>query len=707
MDVSKLQIATSSASQRKKGARAARVVERARRLGAPFGVRPEDAPDGCVLRPRTGPAILFTRRTTQIEDPVAEEVRLAKRDELRPLGRRLALRPGTDLEKLIVEARLAGTTPVPPRAPRGKGRPQPKRSTRGLSIRVAELLRKHGLDVVAEHGSIEIRSGPLKVVRAAHSHTLRSPAGSTVTFGGALTIFRDLTSEERTLALSLGLSAQSEARVTPGSAAESKLLGLWLRRRATAAPARGPARPSTPRARRGPSTLEERRRLERLAIDALQAAGLGIAVDGRDLVYHDHVVAELAPVGSSLVVKGSPAKSLPLGTSGPDPSAVTRLATELRDEYEELLRQARGLCVEMAEAGLSVTLGREGIALGERLVWPLKRGAPSLREVFGHHAGEFLEAASEAQLLPLLDGSRPRLERSAGSVTVSSRGGLLARVFLERAETPGGTVEGNFLRPGSHWLAVAELIAADATERERREAALPTLVENPLAGLGAELRTACLNASRDIRLRRSLAYPNAATLSAGRLLITFFPVEEARSGHIVRFEHTRGAEKASGYLKLGGNDEPLPLYLPRANHNDSYVHAAVLLGFAALTVLPQQEVVVRPSRGVGGRGRRHPTWRQPRAKPEPTRRRYLNPSLTPTGRASSAHWVAGHIRHLPPGLSPSSQARAAAAAVGITIADTETWVRPHFRGFATEEHLTFEWMAPDGLEADSPESPRA
>jgi hypothetical protein len=128
------------------------------------------------------------------------------------------------------------------------------------------------------------------------------------------------------------------------------------------------------------------------------------------------------------------------------------------------------------------------------------------------------------------------------------------------------------------------------------------------------------------------------------------------------------------------------------------VWAAALLGFAALTVLPEfvetRRRTSRPRTGISttvSSGR--PT---PRAVPR-VRRRYVGQALVPTGWTATAHWVVGHIRVLPHGSEASATAESEAARVGIGLRSGQTWVRPHVRGGSTDRPLTFQWQAPKAL----------
>jgi hypothetical protein len=58
-----------------------------------------------------------------------------------------------------------------------------------------------------------------------------------------------------------------------------------------------------------------------------------------------------------------------------------------------------------------------------------------------------------------------------------------------------------------------------------------------------------------------------------------------------------------------------------------------------------------------------------------------------TRRLLRGHDVVGHVRVLPPGYSPSPEARQKAAKLNIQLAENETWVKKYHRGDETRGEI--------------------
>src|SRR5262249_1711663 len=160
-----------------------------------------------------------------------------------------------------------------------------------------------------------------------------------------------------------------------------------------------------------------------------------------------------------------------------------------------------------------------------------------------------------------------------------------------------------------------------------------------------QLREACLEASRDLRLRRTAAYSHPVKLFTDVCTATFWPVEADRTLSVRFAVHFDAAVRVDGHLHLRGTTDPLPAVFDggSAAESEALAHAFALTGFAALTVLP--EFAEPPSRTARRQSRGSP--RRPAANrvlPRQNRRRPPpGASLVPTGRTASAHWVVGHI----------------------------------------------------------------
>ena len=270
------------------------------------------------------------------------------------------------------------------------------------------------------------------------------------------------------------------------------------------------------------------------------------------------------------------------------------------------------------------------------------------------------------------------------------------------------SVHGNFLLDGEHWATVRARLPQPIAKRPpspaRSEPPPSRRVLTELPACASETqRAAALAASVRIRHERTLDFGQTVVLRLPDRSVRFSPISEHAQAVEVRFEYDHGGETLSGALRLRSSRDPLALALTGDLPAEQLVAAAwvtALLGYAELTCVPQAE---RPDNGEPAPGDR----RQQRSPPpaartvavhalDPARRRAgpkLSASLEPTGDTQTmlASFVVGHRRLLPAGQQPSADARRRAQAIGVALAERETWVRPHARGMPTDSELVFAW----------------
>lgn len=282
----------------------------------------------------------------------------------------------------------------------------------------------------------------------------------------------------------------------------------------------------------------------------------------------------------------------------------------------------------------------------------------------------------------------------------------------------------NFLTAGSHWEQVANALRheADGGPAHARDAEADLAVgrkrkrETKVAkeserrridrlpdDVAPELISACLEASRRIRLERQLDYGDAPVVlqsDAGEL--TLLPITGSESRLLVPFRLRKGTETLNGELVLGDRD-PLPVWIGHgvAEKDAIAAWACALLGFAAATCI-KLDPAGQASRGksVSPRWRSRSPASQPRssALALPRRRRWPR-DLEPVGR--TIHYidslVVGHRRRLPDGWNATDEARDRARRIGILLNSHETWVQPHVRGLPDGIEMRFMWHAPTEL----------
>jgi hypothetical protein len=325
--------------------------------------------------------------------------------------------------------------------------------------------------------------------------------------------------------------------------------------------------------------------------------------------------------------------------------------------------------------------------------------------------GEYLEDTPyTATYSPALDGVAINRDGNLAAIVC----GMEARIF------GGGTVEGNFLRPGEHWSDLISRIpsrgfGAAAARRPgghlRGENYRPmdldgldsmTFDEPPPDAPEAVVEE-CLEASRRIRLERRLAYEHVIFVVSPTAEIAIEPVTSRRRILEVPLRVTVGGRTLGASIQLlEFARDPLPVAVERsAAELAGAAWAAALLSFAAITCFEVDEGAAtsapepRETRLADHRLRASSTHRAaPRRQSGSPWPRSLRP-VGPWSRAANS-LVAAHVRRLPPGHVPSDEAEANAVAVGIRLRPGETWVRSHVRG-VPEGGFRFAWAPPLAL----------
>jgi hypothetical protein len=335
------------------------------------------------------------------------------------------------------------------------------------------------------------------------------------------------------------------------------------------------------------------------------------------------------------------------------------------------------------------------------------------------------------------EGLRALLRRREEAFAIMRGSAQLATIHATCAKIPRrDVIRANFLTPGPHWQLVADVVhsaepelvaewrrkqdakaaataAALAAETERTRAAAAAAAERNRAAarrridhlpgdLAPELREACLNASRRIRLERQVAYDRPVVLQCSLGDLALLPIISSQSRLLMPFRLTTGTAMLTGELILEDRD-PIPVLIREdiTDHDAITAWACALLGFADATCI-QWEPGEPPRRHepMGAR-RRHstvPSHAHPTTRPMPRTRRwpqYLEP-VGPWSRYSGS-FVAGHRRRLNEGHSASADAVDRARQVGITLHRNETWVRAHARGIPDGIEMRFRWYAPTHL----------
>ena len=327
------------------------------------------------------------------------------------------------------------------------------------------------------------------------------------------------------------------------------------------------------------------------------------------------------------------------------------------------------------------------------------------------------------------------LRRPERAFTIMRGSARLATIHATCAKIPHrDVIRANFLTPGPHWQLAADVLrgaepeliaewrqkqqareaaaaAAEAAETERRQAAAAIAAERKraaarrridhLAGdLAPELRHACLQASRRIRLERQVAYDRPVILQCSLGDLTLLPITGSQPRLLLPFRLTTETATLTGELILEDHD-PIPVQIREdtTDHDAITAWTCALLGFADATCIQmepgaRQHVPTKARRRQSsGPCRQHPTTRPvPRTQRWP---QYLKP--VGTWIRYSGSFVAGHRRRLNEGRSASAEAVDRARQVGITLHQNETWVKAHARGIPDGIEMSFRWHTPTHL----------
>jgi hypothetical protein len=264
------------------------------------------------------------------------------------------------------------------------------------------------------------------------------------------------------------------------------------------------------------------------------------------------------------------------------------------------------------------------------------------RLVLAHCAERFVDALTRngpiigENIKAFFDRERHGFELRQGEEELALVTATMARVY------GGDSIGGNFLCDGAHWQKLADAVRR-AEERRAFDAANEgasrpmaddasqrwVLLNGPPAAVQGELLAACLEASADIRLRRSIAYSQTVVLSLADAELRVRPIARSRSGALtVPFEfRAAGRDSVGGAIVLGGSRDPLPFRVAAdaPAHLLAHAWATALLGFAAATcfsVEPSPRVNGAVHRGSGPHRRgRSPRDRSPSRTPQPRVRR--------------------------------------------------------------------------------------
>ena len=297
----------------------------------------------------------------------------------------------------------------------------------------------------------------------------------------------------------------------------------------------------------------------------------------------------------------------------------------------------------------------------------------------------------------------------------------LAVIRATHAVGPGREmIPGNFLIAGEHWDRVGQALHGAETGTSAQPAASDAwTVTSPrrfdiLPGsISPELRKACIEASRRIRLERRTAFGRRIVLEGGGCELMVEPIGKRKDRlHVpFAFSNDKDSEGApvQGELALIGTD-PLPVLITSCV-SDSAAYTAwayMLLGFAELTC-NSPEPVLQESRTEHPRflPRDYLRSGHRRTGGESTRtQRPWSGSLEPTGHwyTAGGTYVAAHISRLPFGREHSPDAAQLAQRVGISLEQQETWVRDYIRGVPKDAEIRFRWRTPAELAASNDSS---
>ena len=371
----------------------------------------------------------------------------------------------------------------------------------------------------------------------------------------------------------------------------------------------------------------------------------------------------------------------------------------------------------LLKAGIETTVVDGGVELGQR------RYIFSGHDRYVYGAGDFDSVLDRvvAKLTPnrllrvavaQLSGHGFELRATQGRHGVrlhNSRGHVVAVISATRATFEvHKSVHGSFLLDGEHWALVrARLPKPIVKPGPSPPGSAPPPTRRVLTELPARAsetqRVAAIAASVRIRHERTLDFGQTVVLRLPDRSVRFSPISEHAHAVEVGFIYERRGETLSGALRLLSSHDPLALALTEEVSDEQLVTAAwvtALLGYAELTCVPQAERTGDVEPAAGDRRPQRSRTQGARSVAvhalEPARRRAgprLSASLHPSGDTQTmlASFVVGHRRLLSAGRQPSEDARRRAQAIGVTLAERETWVRPHARGMPANSELVFAW----------------
>jgi hypothetical protein len=464
----------------------------------------------------------------------------------------------------------------------------------------------------------------------------------------------------------------------------------------------------------------------RLVIHSLADTGAPIFLNAGQLLY-DGLLCGHPAIDAERAVLCVVGKKITIAGDGADHSG------ELLGALSERTRALQVAAAELEQLGVAATIGRDGLFIdGQCVARATDTTVPDIAALVGAYCLDAFEKriTSELnQLLPKPIQTSP--DPAEGVIRLYDDTFAIGTVTATSARIGDVKISGSFIRPANRgilrrsdadWTRLAEAVVrhlaehqTEQRERAEREAERVERAQQAQEGrraaqarhvideppkLPANLLELCLSASEDIRFHRTAAFSNPVTLITPSFELTFRPIDSHEIGLRACFSYKTATEAIEGELRLSDSRKPLPIIVHGAVGIDTVtiVWAAVLLGFAALTVLP--EFVDRPPANRPHRQARRSTPRIPTATPRTAprvRTRYHSATLVPTGWTATAHWVVGHVRILPDGNEASHEAEREAAQVGITLRAGETWVRPHVRGGSPDRTLTFRWQPPEPL----------
>ena len=295
-----------------------------------------------------------------------------------------------------------------------------------------------------------------------------------------------------------------------------------------------------------------------------------------------------------------------------------------------------------------------------------------------------------------------RLADEDGDVIVlDPRGAPIARIAATCASVRDTSeIAGNFLAFGPHWRALTEALEPLADDSEPiAEAGLhrrfPERVE-------PQWRETAEAASRRLRLDRTFVFAHELRVDVHGFSLTFSPLTSLPGPLELPFTFEYGRNRFAGALRIAAFDLPLPCVWAQVTDLETFALAwsLALASYAELTCAPRRPAAPPQSKQ---RAASQATGARPRDRGARSAARSqgggavtLPAGFRPRGSTARylASYVAGHRRQLQPGHSHSPEAARNAAAVGITLRASETWVQPHVRGVPADAVLHLSWSGP-------------